>query len=234
VGVTRLPISITTYLSRLRAGTLYRPGENVLRIGRFSQTPKPDDIKDLHFEPHDLQGSASEQRNRRGILACIDAYQRSGVIATGPLGEPPRPVADPGEIVRQAGYLRERLPAAYEYLVGYPHVASRGPDDFFMWTQLTFGLRPLTRIAHLSIWQDRGEAIVLTRQIYANRYFEASFQVDHLVSDGTGVYLITLNYGRSSLLERLPGKLIRPVVVSRTLAIAEKTLDQAKRDLQTL
>src|SRR3712207_4182116 len=39
VGVTRLPILINTYLARFRAGTLYRAGENVLRIGRFSETP---------------------------------------------------------------------------------------------------------------------------------------------------------------------------------------------------
>src|SRR6186713_2193343 len=40
VGVTRLPIPINTYVERLRAGTLYRAGENVIRIGRFSESPR--------------------------------------------------------------------------------------------------------------------------------------------------------------------------------------------------
>lgn len=239
-GVTRLPITIASYLARLRAGTLYRSGENVLQIGRFSETPKLADLQNLRFENYDLQPDASPeavQRNKLGLISCIAAYEKTGIGATGPLGEPARPAASPERfdaLAKESGYLKERLPAAYEYLLRYPHVPSRGLDDFFLWTKLTFGFRPLTRVAQVSIWQDRQEAIVVTRQIYANRYFDAGFQVDHLVSDGAGVYLITLNYGRSDLLEGISGKLLRPVVVSRTLSLAEKTLDQAKKDLQTL
>jgi hypothetical protein len=205
-GATRLPISVAGYLARLRAGTLYRPGQNVIQIGRFSETPALADLKNFEYE------------HKKELISRIADYEQRGSRG----------------VPWEAAYLSDRMPAAYEYLLRYPHVRAKGLDDFFMWTQLTFGLRPLTRVAQVSIWQDKQEAIVVTKQIYADRYFDASFQIDHLVSDGTGLYLITLNYGRSELLDGISGKLIRPVVVSRTLTLAEETLDQAKKDLQTL
>ena len=55
-------------------------------------------------------------------------------------------------------------------------------------------------------------------------------QIDHVIAEGDSVYLITLNYGRSSWLQGVSGKMIRPIVVSRTRAMAEKTLDQARQD----
>jgi hypothetical protein len=236
-GAIRLPIPISTYLERLRAGTLYRPGDNVIRIGRFSDVPAVADLETLDFESSGPQpgfSTAAAERNKRLLISWIQEYERTGAMGTGPLGERPAPLDRAARfepMVRQSGYLREKMPAAYDHLLRYPNVPRRGRDDFFLWTQLSFGLRPLTRIAHLSIWERRNEAIVVTKQIYADRYFEASYQVDHLVSDGDGVYLITLNYGRSDLLSGIPGRLVRPVVVSRTVALAGKTLDRAKRDL---
>jgi hypothetical protein len=92
------------------------------------------------------------------------------------------------------------------------------------------------------VWEEernrRREAIVITKQIYADRYFQASFQVDHLIADDTDprhptIFLISLNRGRSEFLEGALGKVIRPVVVSRTRTAAEKTLDQARSDLES-
>jgi hypothetical protein len=234
-GATRLPISLGTYLGRLRAGTLYRAGENIIDIGRFGESPAVSDLKTLGFESYDLGPGTSPEQNKRCLIAWIRNYERTGAIGVGPLGEPPRPVdAASGfePMVREARYLREQMPAALDYLVQYPNIPARGADDFFIWTQLTFGLRPITRLAHVAIWEQNGQAFVVTKQIYANRYFEASFQIDHLISDGNGVYLITLNYGRSELLQGFPGRMVRPVVVSRTVALAGKTLDRAVKDLQ--
>jgi hypothetical protein len=234
-GATRLPISLKTYLQRLRAGSLYRPGQNIIRIGRFGETPAVSDLKTLQFESYDLGPHTSADQNKRGLVTCIREYERTGIISIGPLGAQPRAVDAAARfhpMLEEAAYLRERMPAALEYLRHYPQVPDRGADDFYIWKQLRFGLRPVTRVAQVSIWESSDEALVVTKQIYANRYFEASFQIDHLISDGNGVYLITLNYGRSDLLQGLPGRIVRPVVVSRTVALAEKTLDQAVKDLE--
>ena len=88
----------------------------------------------------------------------------------------------------------------------------------------------MTRVAQLSIWQHKpNEAVVLTRQIYASRYFDSSLQIDQLIADGDHVYLITHNYGRSSWLAGITGKLIRPIVLSRTLALTDKTSPQQSK-----
>ena len=250
VGVTRLPISLTEYLERVRAGSLYRTGDIILQFGRFAESPSIADLKPLHFGSFDLRSgtsgdAASSQSNKEWLMSSIREYEKDGALGIGPLGERPKPIdraKDFEPMVKQATYLRERMPAAYEYLLRYPNVRSRGPEDFFIWKQMTFGFRPLTRIAQVSIWQDvrfgRQEAIVLMKQIYANRYFQASFQIDHLVSDNSdpnhpAVYLISLNRGRSEFLGGLSGKVIRPVVLSRTQTTTEKTLDQARRDFET-
>jgi hypothetical protein len=251
VGVTRLPIPFRTYLDRMRAGTLYRTGDTLIQFGRFAENPTMADLKNLHLESYDLrpQGSSADavraatEKSKETLISAIANYEKDGALFVGPLGEQLRPIdqsKDFEPLVRQAGYLRECLPPAYDYLIHYPKFPSRGSDDFFVWKQLTFGFRPLTRVAQVSMWEytvEAQQAIVLIKQIYANRYFRASFQIDHLVSDESdpkhpAVYLISLNYGRSELLEGLPGKLIRPIVLSRTQAAAEKTLDQARRDLQ--
>jgi hypothetical protein len=252
VGVTRLPISLATYLERVRSGTLYRNGDVIVQLGRFAEIPSMADLKSLRFESFDLRPlgtsaaavEAAAQLNKQRLIASIREYEKNGTLGIGTLGEQPRPVdlAKQFEpLVKQSGYLRERLPAAYEYLLRYPHVPSRGLDDFFVWKQITFGFRPLTRVAQVSVWEDmrhgRREAIVLMKQIYANRYFQVSFQIDHLVSDDSypmnpAVYLVSINQGRSEFLEGLHGKLIRPVVLSRTQTATEKTLDQARRDFQ--
>ena len=250
VGVTRLPISLTEYLDRVRAGSLYRTGDIILQFGRFAERPSIADLKLLHFESFDLRSgtsgdAASSQINKEWLMWTIREYEKDGAIGIGSLGEQPKPIdraKDFEPMVKQATYLRERMPAAYEYLLQYPNARSRGPEDFFIWKQMTFGFRPLTRIAQVSIWQDvrfgRREAIVLMKQIYANRYFQASFQIDHLVSDDSdpnhpAVYLISLNRGRSEFLGGLSGKVIRPIVLSRTQTTTEKTLDQARRDFET-
>ena len=128
-------------------------------------------------------------------------------------------------------FLRNQLPEGCTYLAG--HTTNKGPDDFYLWTELSFGFKPMTRVAQLSIWQHKpNEAVVLTRQIYASRYFDSSLQIDQLIADGDHVYLITHNYGRSSMLAGITGKLIRPIVVSRTLALTDRTLKTAVKDLQ--
>lgn len=239
-GATKLPISLANYLRELRAGTLYKPGEVILQFGRFAEIPSASDLSRLHPEGQE----DGRDREKQTLISSIHDYEYNGAISTGSLGEQLSRIDlarhfEP--LLKRAGYLRERLPAAWDHLTRHPNAARRGSDDFYVWEKLAFGFRPITRVAQISVWEEsrqgRREAIVVTKQIYANRYIQASFQIDHLVSDDSdpvnlAVYLITLNYGRSESLEGLTGKLIRPVVLSRTRTLAEKTLDQAKRDLK--
>jgi hypothetical protein len=235
-GVTRLRVALPEYLKRVRAGTLYKVRDPILQVGRFAETPSMKDLINLRFDGGDLPGPA--EQNKRWLLATIRQYEATGAISFGALGEQPKPV-ESASLFARANYLRERFPDAWQHLLRYPNVPSRGTDDYYQWTQITFGFRPVTRIAQVSVWESGPhEAVVVTKQIYANRYFEGSYQIDHLISDDSdpkhpAVYLITFNYGRSGFLDGIPGRLIRPVVMSRTRASAEKALDDAKEDFQS-
>ena len=151
--------------------------------------------------------------NAPALISAIAEFEKNGASAECPQ------------------FVRANLPAVCEYLSR--HSSTNGADDFYLWTELTFGFKPMTRVAQLSIWQlSPTEAVVVTRQIYANRYFDTSLQIDHLTADGDNVYLVTHNYGRSRWLSGITGKLIRPIVVSRTLALTDKTLEHAINDLK--
>ena len=159
VAITRLPIAMETYLARVRAGSLYRIGDVILQFGRYAESPSMADMASFRFESFDLRGPRADaaRANKQQLLATIREYEKTGAISFGSLGEPPKPVdrtALFNPLVNQANYLREQWPAAYEYLLNYPNVANRGPEDFFIWKQMTFGFRPLTRVAQVSIWEE--------------------------------------------------------------------------------
>ena len=252
-GVIRLPIPFDEYVRRVRAGKLYKTNEILLQVGRFGETPSVEDLRSLRFERYDLNvkddspGSIdlAAKTNKQFLTQTVAEYEQTGRIFTGPLGSEPQPVNvgkyfDP--MVTHVDHLRERYPAAFAYLLRYPNVPKRGPDDYYLWKQLTFGLRPLTRLAQVGIWEQQRdgirEAVVVTKQIYANRYFDASFQIDYVFADfseaggGPAVFVITFNRGASGFLEGQLGRVIRPIVVSRTKAAAEKTLDEARSDME--
>jgi hypothetical protein len=250
-GVIRLPISLEQYVLRVRAGDLYRKNDTILQVGRFGKNPSLDDLQNLHFEDYDLSSQTEsetrgtvERRNKQLLLQVIAEYAKKGTMFAGSLGSQPAPINAEREfdpMAKASGYLREYLPAAYEYLLSYPKVARRETDDYFLWKQMTFGFKPLTRVAHVALWEGHQngihEAIVLTKQIYANRYFQASFQIDHVIADHSdpirpSVFLVTFNRGRSDFLEGRFGRAIRPVVRLRTRSTAEKTLDEAKSEME--
>lgn len=236
VGISRLPVDISTYLQRLRAGTLYKIRDPLLQIGRFHPSPSIQDLNNLNFDQGDLETSADQ--NKQQLMAAIQEYEKTGAVQFGPLGGPSEAV-DATALFSNARYLRAKLPTAWQHLMGDSNVPSQGANEFYMWSQLSFGFRPVTRIAQVSIWEDprpdRLEAVVVTKQIYANRYIQASVQIDHLISDNSdpanpAVYLITFNLGQSDFLSGFSGKLIRPIVLSRSRSTAEKTLDEARQD----
>jgi hypothetical protein len=251
-GVIRLPISLDQYIQRVRDGNLYRKNETILQVGRFGESPSLLDVQNLHFERYDLSSpnnsrssrESAERINKETLLEVIKEYEKTGAIFAGALGARPERIdvnSHFAPMVKAAGYLREHLPAAYEYLLSYPNARHLGRDDYFLWKQMTFGFRPLTRLAQVALWEqtEQGvrEATVLTKQIYANRYFRASFQIDHIIADNSdpahpAVYLITFNRGSSDFLEGRFGRAIRPIVLARTQSAAEKTLDQARAEME--
>jgi hypothetical protein len=70
--------------------------------------------------------------------------------------------------------LGELAPEFRDYLAQYPKMQLPGVTQFFYWSVEEFGLKPVASITHVIIYRRPGEAIIASKQIYANHYFDAS------------------------------------------------------------
>jgi hypothetical protein len=252
VGVTRFEVPFDFYVQRALRGDLYRTGPTLLQLGRFSRTPSLEDLRGLSLDSDDLdpladvdpEAARSEAAAKRFLVRLVDGYQAHGIrsLETVRPGSG-RPVlsSEVRALLENSPYLRHHGTHLADYVANYPLVAAYGAQEYFAWAKVNIGLKRLVRLTKVTVWSwskgGRREAVVVTEQVFASRYFQASLQVDHLIADDAdprapAVYLITTNRGRCDLLDSLPVRLLRPLILSRTRASTERTLDSAKLTLE--
>jgi hypothetical protein len=116
-----------------------------------------------------------------------------------------------GSLLGATRYLFSLPPEFRDYLRDYPRQPPSGVTDVIFWAREVMPrLRPIMSISHLSIYtpSDRkGETLVATKQIYADHYFEAGFQLLALVdrraaADNAGVYAVVVHRYRFDSLKR--------------------------------
>jgi hypothetical protein len=104
-------------------------------------------------------------------------------------------------LLAESPYVYQDIPSLRQYLAGYPHVQLDGAREVLFWaTDSASGLKPILSVTHLVSYAPPelpGVNIVASKQIYANHYFEAAFDlaaiVDRAGSGGTpGIYLVLL------------------------------------------
>jgi hypothetical protein len=95
----------------------------------------------------------------------------------------------------------QHVPALHRYLTGYPAIALPHATEVLFWSEDELPrLRPVLSVTHLVVYAppDRPElTLVSAKQIYANHYFEAAFDLTSFVdaaADGAGEggYLVVL------------------------------------------
>lgn len=130
--------------------------------------------------------------------------------------------------------LRELVPAFYEHLAVYPAAPLSGVEEFLYWSTEHFGFKPVTSVTHVMIFRQSGQAVIASKQIYANHYFDASLGLTFVLDDpdfpGT-MYLAYLNRSRIDLLSGFFGGLRRLVLRGRLLDGFKKNLQQVARQL---
>lgn len=251
VGVTRFEIPFDYYVERARQGDLYRVGPPLIEIGKFSPTPAVADMAGLKLEQDDLapiremdaEAGKSERAAKEFFVRLIRNYQREGVRSLAKLQQGSRRLVVANEVralMANSTYLRRYGERVEEYVANYPLGNANGAVEYFAWAKVNIGLQKLVRLTKVTVWVLNGarhEAVIVTEQLYANRYFQASLQVDHVTGDEgdarkPAVYLMTVNRGRCDLLEGAVARLFRPFIVQQTRASTERTLDLAKATLE--
>ncbi|HJU91162.1 MAG TPA: hypothetical protein VJ672_17375 [Gemmatimonadaceae bacterium] len=145
------------------------------------------------------------------------------------------------ELLASSPYLYRYVPKLHEYLRSYPNGRPLGVTDALVWYQDEMpGLRPILGITHVTLYDSpelAGATILSAKQLYANHYFEAAFDLTTLVDRQTqrgtpGVYLLVLRRYR---FDNLPsGGLIniRGRVVGKLRDAMHAELVRAKRDAE--
>ena len=94
-------------------------------------------------------------------------------------------------------------------------------EEFFYWQQLTFGMKPVTRVNHVVHHSpdDRRPAVVgvVSRMIYSSHYFRDGLEVRYLVPmdaspSSSAFYLVLISRSHSESLAGLKGLLLGGII----------------------
>jgi len=139
----------------------------------------------------------------------------------------PVKVADSyARVIPRSRYLAQTAPQLFRYVSTFPRERPPGVEEYFYWLKEKFWIKHVTSLNHVMILT--GEAppgryvVAVSKQIYANQYFESSLSVTSFVESPAGGYFVYVSRSRAdtrkggfNFLERA---LLRRLVVGRLRA----------------
>jgi hypothetical protein len=163
---------------------------------------------------------ATDQANRlaREVIAqYVAAYQQvgnAGLIEYRDRETRVRVAEGTQALLNRALWLHEAAPGLRQYADAFPRDSFPYAEDVIYWSKEAFGMKPMVSATHMIVWNGPGgaaDATILSKQIYASHYIEASLSISLLVGDGraehAGVFVVYVN---RSLVDLLQGGLLGP------------------------
>ena len=104
-------------------------------------------------------------------------------------------------LLAQSPYVYQDIPSLRQYLTSYPHAALDGAREVLFWADdSTSGLQPILSVTHEVVFAPPelpDVTVMASKQIYANHYFEAAFDLTGIVDRAreggkAGIYLVLL------------------------------------------
>jgi hypothetical protein len=104
-------------------------------------------------------------------------------------------------LLAQSPYVYQYVPSLADYLAAYPRKKLEGVSEVIFWSEMAAPrMRRTLTVNHLAMYtpsEATGMTLVASKQIYANHYFEAAFDltsvIDRKAADGRkGSYLLVL------------------------------------------
>lgn len=144
------------------------------------------------------------------------------------------------ELIRHSN-LHEYAPELVKYLSSYPSSKQPGIEEFIYWQVAEFGLKPVHRATHVVIAPAparMGKAYVIaSKMLFASHYFRSALELRFLIpgdnkQKGGMHYLITVQRSYVDGLTGLKGRLIRPVVLSKSRSSMESYMRTVKERLE--
>ena len=177
-------------------------------------------IERFHYQVGWSAPDAVAQANRlaREVLAgYVAAYERSGNAGLIEYDDRDTPVSvatGAATLLDRSAWLAAAAPGLREYLEAYPGATSPDAASVLYWSKEAFGMKPVISATHMVVWQASGgaaDATILSKQIFATHYLDASLGITLLAGDRrpdrTGVFVVYVN---RSLVDLLQGGLLGP------------------------
>jgi hypothetical protein len=180
---------------------------------------------------------------REGLAAIVADYQRRGNEALIVYRDRVPPIAlrdASARLLRQAVELRRLVPGVATYLERYPAAPlPAGTDEFFYWSVMTFGMKPITRANHVVVAPVETDGlagfVAVSRTIYASHYFRDGLEMKHVVpttAARTAFYLVSVNRSHSESLTGMKGLLLGAKIRSSARSGVERHILTVKKQAE--
>jgi hypothetical protein len=154
------------------------------------------------------------------LVDYVNDYQTRGNSALIVYGDrsSPMPLAARSTALFAGSDALAPLPALAKYFTAYRSLPlPPDAEEFLYWQQLTFGMKPVTRLNHVVISPQtidgRASWAIVSRMIYSSHYFRDGLEVRYLVPiddspSPSGFYLVYISRSHSESLTGLKGLLL--------------------------
>lgn len=136
-------------------------------------------------------------------------------------------------------YVNDAAPEFVRQLKAFPR--SSGPVEHSLnWARINFGLKPVLVINDVSTYRSEVDGVprvlVLSKQIYADHYIDASISLTAIVGDrsGTTSHLLYVNHSRASALTSMFSKFKRQIVEGKAADNLEDLLQQTRLNIDVV
>lgn len=192
--------------------------------------------REVNWQAPDYAQQAS-QLFKTMLLEYVQDYRKRGdaaLIEYNDSQDKIRVADEQRAVSRPSGYLKDILDPKL-----LPRASSelRPLEELIVWSKIKFGLKPVIAVNHITIYKRDGElgpqVLAISRQIYANHYFNASLGLTAFVTvAGPTSFLVYENRSRADGLEGPFSKLKRNVVEKKVLAGVKGILEQSKLSME--
>jgi len=136
-------------------------------------------------------------------------------------------------------YVDDAAPEFVHQLKAFPR--SSGPVEHSLtWTTINFGLKPVLVINDVSTYRSEVDGVprvlVLSKQIYADHYIDASLSLTAVIGDhsGTSSHLLYVNHSRAGALASMFSKFKRQIVEGKSTDNLEDLLQQTRLNIDVV
>lgn len=215
-----------------------QPGECRVRLSEA-------DIARFH---RDVDWRAADWRERSRALwmhvlaGYAAAFARDGRTALPTYANKHEPLSVPAELsllVDRFGFVGDVAPALLPYLRDFGPRLPDGADELLYWSKEDFGVRPVMRLSHQTIYRSPGSqtVVIATNQIYADHYLDAGLTVTLAIDAAQpgglpAFYMVSVNRARTRSLSGFVRSFVRSTVLGRSREALQKILGSTKTSLE--